>query len=266
MPSLHQHLPGAIGRIVGDAVLTRDTVGESPCEVFHFERGGVRFFLKCSAAVYAPTSYSVAREAAVLDWLAPRLGVPELIAHADDADGTSFMVTRALDGEPLSAWSTGGGPAHTAFAEALRQLQAVDIQACPFDAGSAWRLRELDYLLQRGLIDRDADLQQWPDLQTPQALRDHLHAQLHATLPTIDPVFSHGDLGDSNVFVDAREQLSFIDLGRGGIADRWLDIAFVARHLREEEADGAEATFLAELGQPDQPQRRTWFEQLDELF
>ena len=71
---------------------------------------------------------------------------------------------------------------------------------------------------------------------------------------------------DANVFVDAHDQLHFIDLGRGGIADRWLDIAFVHRNLRDGVSHNAAQEFLKELGEPDDPEKREFFEQLDELF
>ncbi|QYX48904.1 hypothetical protein K3F43_05170 [Pseudomonas tussilaginis] len=60
--------------------------------------------------------------------------------------------------------------------------------------------------------------------------------------------------------------MHFIDLGRGGIADRWLDIAFVHRNLREDVSDNAANDFLRGLGEPDECAKREFFEQLDELF
>ncbi|NWA68565.1 phosphotransferase [Pseudomonas reactans] len=76
---------------------------------------------------------------------------------------------------------------------------------------------------------------------------------------------AHGDLCDTNVFVDAHDQLHFIDLGRGGIADRWLDIAFAHRNLREDISDNAANNFLRGLGEPDQSAKRVYFEQLIDL-
>lgn len=85
-------LPGPIADFIGDAPLIADQVGESPSRVYHFTRGNDVFFLKASAAVYAPTTYSVRREAQVLQWLAGHLNVPEVVRVADNADG-EFMLT-----------------------------------------------------------------------------------------------------------------------------------------------------------------------------
>lgn len=254
-------LPSSIARFIDGAPLTRDCVGESPCEVHAFSRGNDRFFLKLSAAVYAPTTYSVLREARVLQWLDGKLAVPEVVASAAD-EAHEFMITRAVPGQPLSELMAEAPTVHQAFGEALRQLQAVPVEGCPFDSSAAVRLRELEYLVGQELIADDWDPETWPDLPTPEALIAHLHA----SVPVEDHAFSHGDLCDANLFLDARERLHFIDLGRGGLADRWLDIAFAHRNLAEELSPAAAERFIRQLGIPDQPARRLFFEQLDEMF
>lgn len=253
-------MPPAIAQFVDGTTLKRDTQGESPCQVRRFRKGNDVFFLKSSAAVYAPTTYSVQREAAVLRWLSGKLKVPEVVVAATN-DEAEYMITRAVPGRPLSALKS-DQHAGLMLQEALRRVQAVPIDDCPFDSTVAVRLRELDSLLERGLIDEDCDLEQWPGLATPADLR----RRLQATIPEEDLVFSHGDLGDSNVFLDGSDDLYFIDVGRGGKADRWLDIAFVHRDLREAISDRMAANFLDHLGRADDPQKRLFYEQLDELF
>lgn len=258
-----QKLPTIIDNFIQNSPLHADEIGESPCSVYSFQRGNDRFFLKTSPPALAPTTYSVSREAAVLCWLAGRLSVPEVVMTAENGNG-AFMITRAIAGEPLFTRIDAGRPVTDLFLEALRQVQAVPAADCPFASGSAQRLAELDYLLEHSLTADTYDLNQWPGLSLsgPDALRTHLYA----TCPIDDPVFSHGDLGDSNILIDSRETLSFIDLGRGGRADRWVDIAFLCRNLREEVSEDAEQEFLQRLGHPDAPARRQFFEQLDELF
>ncbi|MYM65825.1 APH(3') family aminoglycoside O-phosphotransferase [Pseudoduganella sp. FT55W] len=250
-----------IKRFIGDAALRRDEIGESPCEVHSFQRGKELYFLKTSPAVYAETTYSVLREAAVLQWLSGRINVPEVMLTAQD-DQREYMITRAVPGKPLAALIETKQPVLDLFTESLRQVQSVSIANCPFDSTAAVRLRELEFLVSQGLIDEDFDFDQWPGLHTPQDLL----ARLHATMPQEDLVFSHGDLGDSNIFVTDHDELHFIDLGRGGKADRWLDIAFVHRNLSEEISAASARKFLAQLPFPDAPQKREFFEQLDELF
>lgn len=254
-------LPRAIAQFIGGNQLVTDEVGESPASVYAFTRGNERFFLKTCAAVYTPTTYSVLREARVLQWLNGRLNVPEVAVVAQNTAG-EFMITRCVPGEPIQARCDDPDAMLALLREALRQLQAVPITDCPFDSSASERLNELEYLIAHDLCADDVDLEQWPNLDTPAKLLAHLHA----TQPTEEKVFSHGDLGDSNVFVDTHDQLYFIDLGRGGIADRWLDIAFAHRNLREDVSARAAKALLRGLGEPDQSAKRVFFEQLDELF
>lgn len=254
-------LPDIIANFISHAPLQADDIGESPCSVYAFTRGNDRFFLKISLAAFAPTTYSVKREADILRWLADHLSVPEVVVSTATPHG-AFMITRAAPGEPLFTRIDAGQPVDGLFLEALRLVQAVPADGCPFDAGISTRLTELDYLLEQGLAAEDIDLSPWPGLNGAEDLRAHLHA----TRPVEDPVFSHGDLGDSNILIDSRDTLHFIDLGRGGRADRWLDIAFLCRNLREEVSADAETAFLHQLDRPDAPEKRRFFEQLDELF
>jgi len=246
-----------VQRFIGDAVLRRDAIGESPCTVHSFQHGKELYFLKTSPTIYADTTYSVLREAAVLQWLSGTVNVPEVVLTAQD-ERQEYMITRSVPGVPLAAHLQDEQRALALFREALRQMQAVDITNCPFDSGAAVRLRELEFLISQGLIDEDYDFEAWPGIATPQDLL----TRLHATMPQEELVFSHGDLGDSNIFVTDNDELHFIDLGRGGKADRWLDIAFAHRNLREEISDDLAAQLLA----TDHPTKREFFEQLDELF
>ncbi|WP_077920549.1 APH(3') family aminoglycoside O-phosphotransferase [Spirosoma sp. 209] len=256
-------LPEPIARFLGKARLIPTTVGESPCPVYRFKRGNDSFFLKMCSRVYSPTTFSVRREADVLGWLSGQLNVPEVVGVAESSEG-EFMITRSVPGQPLYQRIDAQQPVLHLFQEALAQLQALPITTCPFDGGVAFRLKELEYLLANGLLAEEYDLHQWPDVEAnnPQEFVAHLFA----TQPTEELVFAHGDLTDSNVFVDAQDRLYFIDWGRGGVADRWMDRALVYHNLLEEVSPTQADAFLAELGEADNPRKRVFYEQLDELF
>ena len=254
-------LPASVVRFVDGSDLIPDEIGESPCRVFHFQKQGERFYLKITPAIFTPTTYSVRREATLLDWLGERLKVPEVVLLDDDGNG-EYMITRAVPGEPLGKRVINKTPMLALFCEAVRQLQSLPIDDCPYFAGAAFRLAELKYLLANGLYDQQADPGQWPGLAVPQDLLEHLHAHRFPE----DPVFAHGDLGDSNILVGEKDELYFIDVGRAGVADRWMDIAFVHRNLREDVSAEAADDFLRTLDTQDAPEKRLFFEQLDELF
>lgn len=253
--------PEVVTRFIKRATLVADEVGESPCPVYSFTQGDDQFFLKISPSIYASTTFSVLREARVLEWVGSYLNVPDLLLVAESHEA-EFMITRRVPGEPLYQRIDTQQPVVSLFQEALRQLRAVPADSCPFDSGTAFRLQELAYLIRNGLHAEKYDLGQWPGLHTPQDLL----AYLQATKPAEELTFAHGDLGDSNVFVTAADELYYIDLGRAGLADRWMDVAFIHRNLREEVSEAVAADFLNTLGETDKPDKRAFFEQLDELF
>lgn len=254
-------LPPGIKHFIADATLTSDKIGASPCKVYQFSKGKERFFLKTSTPVYAPTTYSVLREARAIEWLTGRVKVPELVLLAENEYGEA-MITRAVPARPLADRIHAGQPVTQLFQEALRQLQNLPIKDCPLHAGAAFRLKELEYLISKGLHEQEYELDQWPGVHDEQDLL----MLLHATLPEEDLVFAHGDLGDSNLFVDDKDQLYFLDLGRAGLADRWMDIAFAHRNLREDVSEKVADEFIKSLPYADVPAKREFFMQLDELF
>ncbi len=261
MMKMRFNLPPEVFKFLEGAEVVRDRVGESPARVYAVRRGNDRFFLKFSHRLFSSTTYSVGREAGVLQWLWGKVSVPEVLLYAENATW-QCMITRAVPGKPLSDFTTDENRCVEAFAEAIRQLQTISIADCRFDSRISVRLAELDELLRMGKIDREADLSVYPGVRTPEDLVSRLKSKTFVE----DLVFSHGDLGDSNLFLDDRDRISFIDLGRGGVADRWMDIAFACQNLAHEVSEPAVETFLSRLGVSDQPERRKYFEMLDELF
>ena len=89
----------------------------------------------------------------------------------------------------------------------------------------------MDYLLNNDLAD--VDCENWEE-DTPFKDPRELYDFLKTEKPEEELVFSHGDLGDSNIFVKDGKVSGFIDLGRSGRADKWYDIAFCVRSIRED--------------------------------
>ena len=244
-------LPLAATRFIGDARLSPDEVGESPCDVYRFTRGNDRYFLKISSAVLAPTTYSVVREAGATMAVGPAQCARSGASRRQRR--RRLMITRAVPGEPLTARVDAGRPVRGLFAEALRQLRAVPAADCPFQAGAAFRLRELEYLLANDLCDRNYDLEPWPDLSTPEDLLE----RLRATLPSEGPGVLARRPGRQQCVRGRARTAAFHRHGpgrTGGSLDgRGLH---PSRNLREEVSLPEAAAFLDALGEPDEPAKR----------
>ena len=262
-------LPKSIQNFIGQSKLHRNKVGQSPADVYSFEKNHDTFYLKISDNIYANTTYSVLREAKILDWLQGKLQLPELILMASDLEN-EYMISKAINAKPIAQIH---GKSHTFFLEiyqeALKQLQHLSIENCPFRSDRTSRLAESRFLLDHELLDDvyladmdpdDIDPNIWENFQGKEQLWQYLNQQhIQEEL-----VFSHGDMTDTNIFLDHKDQIHFLDLGRAGIADKFVDITFVERSLREDYSKQISQQFIQSLTQ-DHPFKRDYFLKLDEL-
>lgn len=255
-------LPHKIKEFIGNSVLTVNKVGQSPSNVYSFERNGEAFFLKSSDIQYAQTTYSVLREAKMISWVSDKIKVPELVLYESDMN-SEFMITKAVKAQPISNLILESQLWIDLYQEILNQLKSVSTLSCPFYSDISSRLLESKLFIDRGLLNQMEDeveselwgnhqsyLELWQELD-----RDRVKEKL---------IFSHGDITDSNIFIDQFDQFYFLDLGRAGLADEFVDIAFVERCLREDHSIISANSFLQQLVYDD-PQKRLYFLKLDEL-
>ncbi|MGX2599888.1 hypothetical protein ACWB3V_20160, partial [Acinetobacter baumannii] len=76
--------------------------------------------------------------------------------------------------------------------------------------------------------------------------------------------FSAYFLKHHHIFIDKFNEIYFLDLGRAGLADEFVDISFVERCLREDASEETAKIFLKHL-KNDRPDKRNYFLKLDEL-
>lgn len=233
--------------------------GLSPARVSRCTLQGRTVYLKTIPKLFAPTTYSVRREGAVMAWLQGKLRVPQVI-ECGEAGDSEYLIMTELNGQHIDRLMDSPEDYVTQLARAIRAVQGVDIQNCPFVSNLDTRLRELSYLLENGLADTDpAHWQQSTAFSSPQAL----YRWLVENRPAEDPVFSHGDIS-ANFFIENGEPC-FYDLARMGVADRWADIALALRDIREV-CPALEPLFFEKLGLAPDPQKIDYYILLDELF
>ncbi|EAH5899221.1 aminoglycoside 3'-phosphotransferase [Campylobacter jejuni] len=108
--------------------------------------------------------------------------------------------------------------------------------------------------------------EEYEDEQSPEKIIE-LYDFLKTEKPEEELVFSHGDLGDSNIFVKDGKVSGFIDLGRSGRADKWYDIAFCVRSIREDIGEEQYVElFFDLLGIKPDWEKIKYYILLDELF
>lgn len=242
----------------------RDHVGESGGEVYrlHGKPGAPDLFLKTGRDLSAD---DLANEMVRLRWLAGYLPVPD-VRHFVGSPDEAWLLMTALPGKTacqvLQANPDAGLAVVDALAEFLRQLHAIPIGACPFNADHAYRLAHARMRIDAGLVeedDFDEEREGWTAEQVWEAM--------NRLLPlSPDPVVTHGDFSLDNLLMLDGRVVGCIDVGRAGIADRYQDLAILWNCLGEFDALLQER-LLARYGIACADQRRLQFHLLlDELF
>jgi aminoglycoside phosphotransferase len=169
-------------------------------------------------------------EVARLLWLQNKLPVPQVLYMAEAGD-LQYCLLSAIPGlvlyhddlrEHLPAMLR-------QYALALREIHALPIANCPFDARLDVKIAQARRRLDAGLINED----DFDEERAGQRARS-LFKQALATRPADeDLVFTHGDYCTPNILIDppTLTWTGLIDWGRAGIADRYQDLALAARSI-----------------------------------
>ncbi|MBX3011982.1 MAG: aminoglycoside 3'-phosphotransferase [Caldilineaceae bacterium] len=239
-------------------------IGESRDQVYRLwdDQAPIGFLKVGSRQSLAP----LAADAARLEWLADRLPVPRLLGYQETADAC-YLLMGVIPGTDTATLSQQAGidlePVVRLLAAGLRQVHAVPIVDCPFDACLARQIEQVQFRLARGLVNADVIGGPWAGRPIPD-----LFAELLATIPPVeDLVLTHGDYCLPNILLEGDQVSGFVDLGRVGVADRYRDLALVQRSLIRNCGPAWVPYFFAEYGlpQPDEA-KLTFYQLLDEFY
>lgn len=244
--------------------LQENHIGCSDSRVFRLESldGKPGSYLK--VAQTGPAE-SLAYEADILRWLEDKAPVPEVYYYAK-ANGMEYLLMSEINGLDASTKSLHVDPEGVVkiFAEGLRLLHSLDISDCQYRQTLDIKLQKAHLNVINNLVD-ELDFQPGDLGRTAQ----DVYEEIIATRPKYeDLVLTHGDYCLPNVIIDNGRLSGFIDMGRGGIADRYQDIALAVRTIRSNL--GSERwveLFLKEYGLNEiDSEKIKFYIMLDELF
>ncbi|MDP3866768.1 APH(3') family aminoglycoside O-phosphotransferase [Phenylobacterium sp.] len=264
--ALNKGLRVRIERVLAAAGLTG---GEAPDLVGHGQSGDLvarcgGAFVKVTQRAQSWNARALEREAEVLRWLAGKAPVPRVLWFGQVDDDLALVTLTA----PGTAVSHVGEPeaeaALVATIRTLAALHAAPIADCPFDLRLSIKLAEAQARVEGGAVDETDFDPERLGLSAQQAWD-----QLTATLPvTEDPVLAHGDASLPNFVWNGGAQVTLIDLGRFGIADRYQDLSLFLRSARRNHPQVDAVHLLARhypLADLDQA-RLDFYRFLDEFF
>jgi aminoglycoside phosphotransferase len=208
------------------------------------------------------TAAELRAEAERTIWLRSRsIRVPRIV-HAFYCEDFAAVMMSALPG---TAADEETAIRHIpSLARAFRRLHALPVDECPFDETFQVRLDRARRSVEAGQIDagdffaRNASL-------TPM----QLYARLENALPRApeDLVVVHGDAWLSNLIIGPDGEIGFVDCGRSGRGDRYVDLAVLFDSFAELLGEEAATTFMLAYGirEPDS-KKLGFFRDLYELF
>jgi len=208
-------LPDKISKRIAGLNWTCDNVGMSDSTIYLFDE----MVLKIEKA-----SRSSDNEKQLLAWLNGKLPVPKIIETVTQ-DDYSFLLMSKLPGEMACSDNSLHNieDAITALAKGLKMLWEVSIKNCPCTSTVSDKLAQVKYYIDNNLIDMSNF---GAEIFTTEGFADvsDLYNYLDQNRPVEDLVFSHGDYYLPNIFISGCDITGFLDLGYGGISDRWQDI------------------------------------------
>lgn len=219
----YEKLPQAIQDILKQKQAVIDEVGLSNANILLYEN----MVLKVEA--HRDESN---HEHTMLDWLADKLPVPQILQSIQETEYNYLLMSRAKGEFACSDyWLNRPDQLVKILAQGLKLLWNVPIQNCPYNFCLNHKLMIAEQNVRNKTYNtEDAEQGTYGDsgFESPEALLSWLKDHR----PNEDLVFSHGDFCLPNIFINQNRISAFIDLGRSGIADRYQDIALCYRSLK----------------------------------
>ncbi len=224
-------LPQDLQEMLGAWRFEANTIGCSSSHVYRVSSpaSGEAAYLKVQPA----TEDDMRSERDALLWLQGRLPVPRVLHYSQDGEMQYMLISEvqglmAADEQFLASDLQSAQRMARLLARGLKMVHSVDVTDCPLRRPLGLVLAEAQMRVELGLIDTD-DLQ--PENRGRSA--QNILEQLINTRPPVDDlVFTHGDYCLPNIILQGDAVSGFVDLGRAGVADRYVDIALAVRSLR----------------------------------
>lgn len=211
----------------------QNIIGLEPYEADHVGMSGsdIRIFTDKVLKIRTDDEEAL-NERKAMQWLRGQISVPYIIMH-ESKDGNSYLLMTKVNGRKACDNALMNNPKKLTelLAKALKELWKVDISDCSLDWTLKRKLQVAKFNVENNLVDMEnvepgtfgengfkdpEELLQW--------LTEHYAAE--------ELVLSHGDFCLPNIFIADDETISYIDLGRTGVSDKWCDIALCYRSLK----------------------------------
>jgi aminoglycoside 3'-phosphotransferase-3 len=251
------YLPKEIEQCVVNMQCYKDKEGKSNASVFQFYDDNKTYYLKAEKR-----NEEVVREQELYQWLKNKLPVPKVICEHSEGE-TEYLLIEKVDGIMLESDYYRSNPELLVklAADGIKLLQGIDISHCPFDSTIGYKLKCSKERIESGQVSKIDRNEYTEGLETPQDVYEYLITHK----PIEDKAFTHGDFCFNNYFASGQMISGFIDFGRGGVGDKYQDIALCVRELWDFDKKYTQL-FFDNLGIVPDYDKIKYYILLDELF
>ena len=218
-----ENLPQEIKQWIEGQEYSLDEIGQSGSAVLMFADKVLKI---------QPETQETKEELNMLRWLEGKLPVPRILCHVVQ-EKKSYLLMSRMEGKMACEDECLENPrlCVSILAQAMKCLWQTDISNCPVKMDLDVKLAMAKENVEKGLVDvENTEPETFGEngFRNPQELLEWLIANR----PEEELVLSHGDFCLPNIFINNNKLSGYIDLGRMGIADKWLDIAICYRSLK----------------------------------
>ncbi len=222
---LQNTLPQILSETLCDYVWQQNLTGFSSSQVFHLKcASGENLYLKTASCVDS----ELAEEKQKLEWLAGKLCVPEvrLFVQTDERD---YLLISEIEGNASheDLWKEDARRAIELLAKGMRMIHGLPVADCLFDVGLEAKIEQAWVRCKLGLVDES----DFDDSRLDRTATDLFRELIAGKPASEDLVFTHGDYCLPNVILCDFVISGYVDWGRAGVADRYQDIALLARSV-----------------------------------
>jgi len=253
--------PTPLAQMIADCVWQEILVGCSTAKVFRMDSSDHKtFYLK---TVLRSPFNSLLPEKFKLEWLKNKLFVPEVLMFAEN-ENTEFLLLSEITGKDASdeVFKDNAHETVRELAAGLKTIHSLPIEDCTFDARLNYKIESARKRLENGLVDES----DFDEIRQGRTCEDLFQELLETKPEKEELVFTHGDYCLPNVILESGNLSGFVDWGNAGFADKYQDIALIARSI--ESNFGAEWTkiFFEIYGIEPDWEKINFYQLLDEFF
>jgi kanamycin kinase/aminoglycoside 3'-phosphotransferase-2 len=256
-----KEIPAVLAKLTDRFTWKHIEIGHSDAATYLLQGTSVNQYLK----IQTLSSYEgLYRERERLEWLQGKLPVPEVIYYGKD-DSNEYLLISEVKGIHTASkvYETNLPQLMHLLGTGLKTVHSVAVEQCPFDQTLDIKLSAARERVENGYVDENEFDKIRQGLSATAILEELIATRPHFE----DLVFTHGDYCLPNIMVHEDRISGFIDWGRGGISDRYQDLALALRSIVYNFGNQYIPLFLNAYGITEADAAKVdYYQLLDELF